>query len=67
MRKDPDLEVTQRIHVWLDCDAEVQATAALYRDFIQTETLCAELHLAENDGEVGDVNGHSVRLRLQAA
>jgi isoleucyl-tRNA synthetase len=65
LRKDSDLEVTQRIRLQIAGDAEVQATVDEYRDLIQTETLCTNLALAENDAEPCDLNGHSTRIRLQ--
>jgi len=38
----------------------LQATIAEYRDFIQVETLCIDLSLAENDAEPCDLNGHAL-------
>ena len=66
LRKDSDLEVTQRIRLQIAGDDELAATVNEYRDLIQTETLCTELTLAENDAEPTDLNGHSTCLKLQA-
>ena len=65
LRKDSNLEVTQRIRLQIAGDDELAATVNEYRDLIQTETLCTKLTLAENDAEPCDLNGHSTRIKLR--
>ncbi len=67
LRKDADLEVTQRIRLQIAGDDELAATVNEYRDFVMAETLCTDLALAANEAEPCDLNGHSTRIRLLAA
>ena len=62
MRKDADLQVTQRIRVTLKADAEVAAAVAAHRDYITTETLsdaCTAADAAPAGGAEWDLNGHA--------
>jgi isoleucyl-tRNA synthetase len=64
LRKDADFEVTQRIAVSVDCDAETHAAIALFADYAKAETLCERLlftHLSEG---LCDLNGHDVKITV---
>ncbi len=67
MRKTAELEVTQRIRLRVDGDADVRAALMEHRAYIEAETLCLELVLNEQlpaDGAEWDLNGHPCRIAL---
>ncbi|MCL1857186.1 MAG: isoleucine--tRNA ligase [Kiritimatiellaeota bacterium] len=69
LRKDMDLEVTQRIAVTIQAPPEVIAAIETHRDTICTETLCTELVVSGqwsvvSDTTETDINGHPVRLAI---
>jgi isoleucyl-tRNA synthetase len=64
LRKEADFEVTQRIAVTAECDAEVQAAVALFSDYVKSETLCERLAFAPVDDGLCDLNGHDVKVAV---
>ncbi len=67
MRKEMDLEVTQRIRIGFGGDAEVGTAVARFRDYIETETLA--IACVAEPGGVGketewDLNGHPCLLSI---
>ncbi|MGI6496138.1 MAG: isoleucine--tRNA ligase [Kiritimatiellia bacterium] len=74
MRKEADLEVTDRIAVDVHADAALVAAARLHADYIRDETLiaaapadwaAASLHVAAPAGDDAiDLNGHPARITL---
>jgi isoleucyl-tRNA synthetase len=70
LRKEMDLEVTQRIELGFWADAEVAEAVAEHRDYIQAETLALACELLDNKGPGGverDLNGHAVWLSILPA
>ena len=70
MRKELDLEVTQRIHIRFNGDDAVGTAVAKYLEYIETETLALSCEQQEKEGENGthwDLNGHACLLSLTAA
>ncbi|MDD4016844.1 MAG: isoleucine--tRNA ligase [Kiritimatiellae bacterium] len=65
LRKEADFEVTQRIAVTVECDAEVQEAVNLFADYVKTETLCERLAFGTVEAEVSDLNGHAVCFRVE--
>jgi isoleucyl-tRNA synthetase len=66
MRKDADLQVTQRIRVTLTADADVRAAVAAHRDYITTETLSEVGEAAPVAGAEWDLNGHPCVVAIEA-
>jgi isoleucyl-tRNA synthetase len=68
MRKEMDLEVTQRIQIVFSSDEAVGTAVARYRDYIQAETLALSCEMqpdgAENCVE-RDLNGHACFLSIR--
>ena len=67
LRKDADFEVTQRIVVTVDCDAEVKSAIALFADYVKAETLCEALTFANLADGLFDLNGHDVKIAVTKA
>lgn len=70
MRKELDLEITQRIHIRFNGDEEIGTAVAKYTDYIVTETLALSCEQQELDGERGaqwDLNGYACLLSITAA
>ena len=65
LRKDADFEVTQRIAVTVECDAEVQEAVNLFAAYVKAETLCERLTFGAVETEASDLNGHSVCFRVE--
>jgi isoleucyl-tRNA synthetase len=62
LRKEADFEVTQRIAIAVDDDAEVKAAIERFADYVKTETLCEDLTFGTAVGAPCDLNGHAVRI-----
>ena len=67
LRKEADFEVTQRIAVTVDADAEVVAAIEAYPDYVKGETLCERLAFGPVEGEAVDLNGHAAKLAVAKA
>ena len=64
LRKDADFEVTQRIAVTVDCDAEVRAAVERFADYAKTETLCERFIFDLTAADPADLNGHDVKIAV---
>ena len=78
LRKDADLEVTQRVHVTFSGPIEVRAAVDAHKDYIMSEVLALSLQTEEtraaenlseeSSGEVAqDLNGHPVVIQITPA
>jgi isoleucyl-tRNA synthetase len=70
MRKEMDLEVTQRIHIAFSGDEAVGTAVAYYLDYIESETLalsCREGRLDGVNGAEWTLNGHPCSLFISTA
>ena len=67
MRKQADFEVTQRIAVTVDADAEVQAALEANRDYVTNEILATSLAFGAAAGEKLDLNGHAATIAVAKA
>ncbi|MGQ9662292.1 MAG: isoleucine--tRNA ligase [Kiritimatiellia bacterium] len=67
MRKESNLDVTARIRVVYDGDAEARAAIERYAEYICRETLCVSLACdaaATGDGRRWDLNGHPCSIAI---
>ncbi len=65
IRKTEDLEVTQRIRIHFEADAELQAAIAVNQEYITNEVLAVECTSCNPlKGEAFDLNGHSCRIEI---
>jgi isoleucyl-tRNA synthetase len=70
MRKEMDLEVTQRIRIGFKGDAEVGTAVAQYREYIEAETLALTCEEQDGGGEMEtqwELNGHPCLLSIDTA
>ncbi len=68
LRKEADFEVTQRIRVSVDGDAEACAAVTAFREHVMAETLCTALTFGDAAaGTDADLSGHACRIRLEKA
>ena len=65
MRKEADFEVTQRIVVTVEADAEMKAALEAHLDYVKNETLATDLVFAANDAEATDLNGHATKIKVE--
>ncbi len=65
MRKDADFEVTQRIEVVVDADAEVRSAIEAHADYVKTEILALKLVFGPSEGEAVDLNGRAARIAVK--
>ncbi len=65
LRKDADFEVTQRIAVTVECDAEVQEAVNFFDAYVKAETLCERLTFGAVETEASDLNGHPVCFKVE--
>jgi isoleucyl-tRNA synthetase len=64
MRKEADFEVTQRIEVTVDADADVKAALEAHADYVKNEILALKLGFGACEGATVDLNGHSARITV---
>ena len=62
MRKEADFEVTQRIVVTVETDAEAKAALEAHSAYVKNETLALELVFGEVAVEAIDLNGHQAKV-----
>ena len=67
MRKEADFEVTQRISVSVEADAEMKAALETYADYVKTETLATALDFGSSAAEAVDLNGHATKISVEKA
>ncbi len=70
MRKEMDLEVTQRIQIGFAGDEVIVAAVEAHHDYIEAETLalnCVPLSEDDASGIAWDLNGHDTRLSISKA
>ena len=67
MRKEADFEVTQRIALTVETDAEMKASIEAHLDYVKNETLAVALEVkagGEGEGSV-DLNGHATKITIE--
>ena len=67
MRKAADFEVTQRIAVTVETDAETQAAIEANREYVANEILATSLAFAPVEAESTDLNGHAAKIAVAKA
>ena len=67
MRKEADFEVTQRIALRVEADAEMRAALEAHRGYVTGETLALALDFGEVSAEATDLNGHAVKIFVAKA
>ena len=67
MRKEADFEVTQRIALRIEADAEMRAALEAHRGYVTGETLALALDFGEVSAEATDLNGHAVKIAVAKA
>ena len=67
MRKAADFEVTQRIAVTVETDAETQAAIETNRNYVTNEILATSLTFAAVSAEATDLNGHAAKISVVKA
>ncbi len=67
MRKEADFEVTQRIAVTAEVDADFQKALETYADYVKTETLATSLTFGACTAEACDLNGHAAKIAVVKA
>ena len=65
MRKEADFEVTKRIILTVETDSEMAAALETHIDYLKNETLTTKFDFAANDGEQTELNGHSVKIKIE--
>ena len=63
MRKAADYEVTQRIALSVEADAELAAALKAHEAYVMGETLALSMDFAPVDGEEVVLNGHPTKIR----
>ncbi|MBO4708732.1 MAG: isoleucine--tRNA ligase, partial [Kiritimatiellae bacterium] len=65
MRKEADFEVTQRINVTVETDAELKAALEKHVEYVKGETLTVEFAFGAVEAESVDLNGHAAKIKIQ--
>ncbi len=64
LRKEADFEVTQRIAVTVEADAEARAAIEAHADYVKAETLCEALAFGPLADGLCELNGHAVKIAV---
>ncbi len=65
MRKEADFEVSQRIAVTVETDAEMTAALAAHLDYVKGEVLATEMTFAASTGGAAvELNGHAAKISV---
>ncbi len=67
LRKEKNLDVTDRIILTLDTTDRVKSCFQEYTDFISHEVLATEIHFAPLEGESIDLNGETAVIEIEKA
>ena len=69
MRKEADFEVTQRIALAVETDAEMKAALEAHLDYVRNETLATKVEIVEKavTAEKVELNGHATRIDVTKA
>ena len=67
MRKEADFEVTQRIALRVEADAEMRAALEAHRGYVMGEILATSLDFGSVDGPDVDLNGHMTKILVEKA
>lgn len=67
MRKTNDYNVVDRINIYVNGDADFNASLATFGDYIRSETLAVKIEEKENIEESYDLNGHMVYILIEKA
>ncbi|MGI6746951.1 MAG: isoleucine--tRNA ligase [Anaerovoracaceae bacterium] len=65
MRKQKNFEMMDRIRIYYNADAEVQAALAVHKDYIMRETLADEMKEIESISAEYDLNGHKTGIDVE--
>ncbi len=64
MRKEKELEVSDRIKIYLEENEEIDKMISKYGEYIKEETLCLEF-VKDNSGEEVKINDLNVRIKIE--
>ena len=66
IRKDLDLQVTDRIIINYDSSSEVERAIEKYMQYIKSETLAVscEKYIDDNNSNPRDINGHTCFIKI---
>ncbi len=65
IRKEKDLNITDRINIYYDCDDIFDKTITTFNDYIKTETLAIDIIKQNNVTTIYDLNNHQVKLEIE--
>ncbi len=65
IRKNINLEVTDRIHIFVEGDEMFTKSLEMFEEYIKKETLAIEITRKETLTEVYDLNGHMVKIQIE--
>lgn len=65
MRKEANFEVTQRIALAVEADADLRAALEAHADYVKNETLAVELAFGPVEAPALNLNGHAAKIALK--
>lgn len=67
IRKDSGLEITDRIHIALAPNDEVQKAVAGYGEYIKTQVLADDITIAPNEGVEVEFDDFKLKIQITKA
>ena len=65
MRKEKGLEITDRIHVCVQPNEQIQNAVDGFADYIKSQVLALDIVMADNDGCPAEFDGFTVNIKIQ--
>ena len=65
MRKEMGLEITDRIHVSVQPNEQIQNAVDGFADYIKSQVLALDIVMADNDGCPAEFDGFTVNIKIQ--
>ncbi len=65
MRKEANFEVTQRITLAVEADADLRAALEAHADYVKNETLAVELAFGPVEAPALNLNGHAAKIAVK--
>ena len=65
MRKEKGLEITDRIHVSVQPNEQIQNAVDGFADYIKSQVLALDIVMADNDGCPAEFDGFTVNIKIQ--
>ena len=65
MRKNIGLDIVDRINICYESDKTYEDSISGFKEFIMSEVLATKFTSEKNDGEICNINGYDVKIKIE--